>query len=157
MKVCSEEEFALSSHKKLPENKCVNDININLEQQEVRIKPSDLTENSVNEPDDIETRLGKKIQSTNRDYKVEDLKFYSESQKQEKLLNINLLRKLDEKIDEIKKNKASLDIFEAIAESTIKMCMEKNENMELSKENVNYNEEFYNQIEKDLLQIESQI
>ena len=82
---------------------------------------------SMKESEELKSILARKTQNTNQiqsDYKVEDHKFYSESQKQEKLLNINLLRKLDEKIDSIRKNKANLDIFEAITESTIKMCME---------------------------------
>jgi len=116
---------------------------------------------SMKESEELKSILARKTQNTNQiqsDYKVEDHKFYSESQKQEKLLNINLLRKLDEKIDSIRKNKANLDIFEAITESTIKMCMEHSEKLELiNKENINYNQDFYNDIEKELLNIESQL
>jgi hypothetical protein len=69
------------------------------------------------------------------------------------------MKKLDEQIEAIKKNKASLDIFEAIAESTLKMCMEKFEGDKniLPQVEVNVNQEFYNEIEKELLLLESQL
>jgi hypothetical protein len=70
---------------------------------------------------------------------------------------MNLYKKLEDQIELVKKNKANLDILEAIAESTMKMCMDKTEDKEEEMEKVAYDQEFYLDIEKELLQLESQL
>jgi len=83
-----------------------------------------------------------------------DSNFTSEAIK-ERIANLSLLKKLDDQIEDIKKNKASLDILEAVAESTLRMCMDNQMMNEVTPSYVN--NEFYEQIEKELSQLESQL
>lgn len=159
MKVCSEEDFALSSKKTLPEHKLEKEINMNLSYIGKNIQYKNIAPNNLEDCNNTGKRANVKTIFIQANNEIEglDSKFYSESLKQEKLLNMNLYKKLEDQIDLVKKNKASLDILEAIAESTMKMCMDRTDDRDIDKEKISYDQDFYIDIEKELLQLESQL
>lgn len=66
-----------------------------------------------------------------------------------------MLNKLEEQLEILRKTKANLDIYEAIAESTFKLCAIDESNSQIIE--TPKNNEFYIELDKELKRLENSI